>query len=225
MFDSNKSATKVVLKRKIAALSLVAVLAFAVFLIVRHYFYLLDSYYYTAEFHMMFIENNLKKADAGLFTDYFRSMQSMAKVFPMLLLSYLVQSLWLPFTKHVLFSSTTFAFGIPQGAALSYASFLTTALVCYGIGIFFLGDIIPLLREKMLRIQSFVFNKSLTGGILAVLFAVPLVPISFPAFLGAFIRVPLGKILVIMILGFVLRLTWFIVTGDGAVTPDLQTIK
>lgn len=214
MFDNNKSTTKVVLKRKIAALSLVAVLALLVFLIVRHYFYLFDSYYYTAEFHMLFIQNNLKKADVGLFADYFRSMQSMEKVFPMLLLSYLVQSLWLPFTRHILFSSAAFAFGLPQGAALSYASFFLTGLLCYGIGIFFLGDIIPLLREKILMTQSFVFKKNLAGGTLALLFAVPFVPISFPAVLGAFIRVPLGRMLVIMIVGFMLRLTWFIVSPE-----------
>ena len=85
----------------------------------------------------------------------------------MLLLSYLVQSLWLPFTRHILFSSITLAFGLPQGVALSYTSFLVTGLICYGIGIFFLGDIIPLLREKILWTQLFVINKYLAGGILA----------------------------------------------------------
>jgi hypothetical protein len=217
MFDDNKSPIAGVLKRKIVALLLVAVLSLAGFLIVRHYFYILDSYYYTAEFHMMFIQNNLKKADAGLFADYFRSMQSMGKVFPMLVLSYLVQSLWLPFTRHILFSSSASAFGLPQGAALNYTSFLLTGLVCYSIGIFFLGDIIPLLREKIIRTQLFVFNKYLSGGILAVLFAVPFVPISFPAVVGAFIRVPLGRILIIMFVGFALRLTWYIVSPGTVV--------
>jgi len=206
----DNSTRKSVILKKIIVLFVISVFAIAAVLAVRHYFYILDSYYYTAEFHVLFMQNNLKNANTELYAEYFLSMKTLGKVFPMLLLSYLVQNYCLLFTKPILVAAVTSAFGIIQGALLSYASLLVTGLICFSIGIFFLGDIVPLFQNKFVLINSLNSRIFITGSLFGVLFAVPFVPIAIPATLSAFIRIPFKHILVIMTIGFMIRVIWLI---------------
>jgi hypothetical protein len=197
---------KPVFYKKCIALALVVLFVFIAVLAVRHYFYILDSYYYTAEFHVMFMKHNLRTGNVELFADYFKSLKDMTSVFPMLVGSYLVQDYWLPFSKPILVSAVISAFGIREGLALGYVSFILVGLVSFGLGIFFIGDILFIFRQKMLWGNIRASVKYLTGGIIGILFAFPLVPIVLPATLGALIRMPLKRIIVIMSAGFAIRL-------------------
>jgi hypothetical protein len=197
---------KPVIYKKCIALALVILLALTAVLFIRHYFYILDSYYYTAEFHVMFMKHNLRTGNVELFTEYFKSLKNITSVFPLLLGSYLVQDYWLPFSRPVLVSAVISAFGIKEGMALGYLSFILVGLISFGIGIFFLGDILFIFRQEMLWGNIRASVKYLTGGVIGILFAFPLVPIVLPATVGALIRMPLNRIIVIMLAGFTIRL-------------------
>jgi hypothetical protein len=202
----NIAQRKPVIYKKCIALAIVVILVFIAVLVVRHYFYILDSYYYTAEFHVMFMKHNLRTGNVELFADYFKSLKNITSVFPMLLCSYLVQDYWLPFSRPVLVSAVTSAFGIKEGMELGYLSFILVGLISFGIGIFFLGDILFIFGQKTLWSNIGVSAKYLTGGVVGILFVFPLVPIVLPATLGALIRMPLKRIIVIMLAAFVVRL-------------------
>ncbi len=203
---------KPVIYKKCIALALVILFAFIAVLVVRHYFYILDSYYYTAEFHVMFMKHNLRTGNVDLFADYFKSLKTVTSVFPMLLGSYLVQDYWLPFSRPILVSAVISALGTAKGMVLGYLSFILVGLISFGLGIFFLGDILFIFQQKMLWGNTRVSVKYLTGGVIGILFALPLVPVVLPATLGALVRIPLGRIIVIMSAGFTIRLVLLVFT-------------
>jgi hypothetical protein len=192
--------------KKCIALALVILFAFIAVLVVRHYFYILDSYYYTAEFHVMFMKHNLRTGNVELFADYFKSLQNMTSVFPVLLGSYLVQDYWLPFSRPILVSAVISALGATEGIVLGYLSFILVGLISFGLGIFFLGDILFIFQQKMLWRNTAVSAKYLTGGVLGILFAFPPVPIVLPSTLSALVRIPLKRVIVIMLAGFTFRI-------------------
>jgi hypothetical protein len=202
----NIAQRKPVIYKKCIALAIVVILVFISLLVVRHFFYILDSYYYTAEFHVMFMKHNLRTGNVELFADYFKSLKNITSVFPMLLGSYLVQDYWLPFSRPILVSAVISAFGIKEGMALGYLSFILVGLISFGIGIFFLGDILFIFKQKMLWGNMTASVKYVTGGIAGILFAFPLIPIVLPATLGALVRMPLKRIIAIMFAAFVIRL-------------------
>jgi hypothetical protein len=208
---------KSVIYKKCIALILVVFLVIVAILVVRHFFYILDSYYYTAEFHVMFMKHNLRTGNVELFMDYFKSLKNVTSVFPMLLGSYLVQDYWLPFSKPILVPAVISAFGIKEGMALGYLSFILVGLISFGIGIFFLGDILFIFQQRMLWGNIRSSAKYLAGGLIGVLFAFPLVPIVLPATLGAVVRMPLKRITVIMSAAFVIRLG-LLVSARGVFT-------
>lgn len=191
------------------------VIAFMATLIGRHYFYMLDSYYYTAEFHLLFMKNNLGKGNLELFTEYFKSMKNMEKVLPALFTSYLIQNYRVPFSKPILSRAVVSALGINKGIILSYISLFLIGITSFGIGIFSLGDIFPLLQGKASWISNITAKKKAIGGLFTILFAIPFIAISIPATMSALIRVPFKKILVIMSTGFIIRLILI------ALKPDL----
>lgn len=183
-------------------------------LIVRHYFYMLDSYYYTAEFHVLFMKNNLGKENLELFTDYFKSMKTVGKVFPALFTSYLIQNYRIPFSKPILVTAVVSALGIKKGIILSYINFLLIGIISFGIGIFFLGDIFPLLQRKASWINNITAKKKAIGGLFTILFAIPFFAISIPATMSALIRVSFKQILVIMSIGFIIRVIILVLKPD-----------
>jgi hypothetical protein len=204
--DQTKFKRDPIIIKKIIALSFLIVIALIASFIVRHYFYMLDSYYYTAEFHLLFMKNNLGKENLELFTDYFKSMKTVEKVFPALLTSYLIQNYRVPFSKPILVTAVVSALGIKKGIILSYISLLLIGIISFGIGIFFLGDVLPLLKKKMTWLNKVIPREQVINSLLACLVAIPFVAVSIPATISALIRVPFKQILVIMSTGFIIRL-------------------
>jgi hypothetical protein len=203
---SSIAATKSLVFKKGITLAIVIILAFMATLTVRHYFYVLDSYYYTAEFHVLFMKNNLKAGNVELFTDYFKSLDTVIKAFPMLLGSYLVQNYLLPFSKPILVTSVISALGISKGIVLNFISLILVGFISFGLGIFFFGDILPFLQKKIFRLNMILSRPYFTNGALGILFALPFVPVVLPATVSALIRIPVKRLVSIMIMGFTIRL-------------------
>ena len=101
------SRRNILLKKCIAFIVLVVLVLVAV-KVAHHYFYILDSYYYSGEFHVNFIKNNLGSGNIELVTDYFASIKTIPKIFLFLLFAYLIKNFWLLFSKPILFNSTNF---------------------------------------------------------------------------------------------------------------------
>lgn len=208
------SRKKIVLK-KIAALVFLALLGLVSAMVVRHYFYVLDSYYYSAEFHVNFMKNNLGSGNIELITDYFKSLKTMPKIFPFLLFAYLIKNFWLFFSKPILVSAITSAAGLYQSAVLNYISLLFIGLISFGLGIFFLGDILPLLLKKKDWMDVSPSKKYITYGIAGALFSMPVMPVIIPAFLSALVRIRVKSLLMIIMAGSLIRLLLLISLPDA----------
>jgi|GEM_PF-3385632 len=198
--------------KKGIALIIIMLAALAATLLVRHYFYIIDSYYYTAEFHLLFMKNNLKSGNMELFADYFKSLGNIMNVFPLLLISNLVQNFWAPFSGSVLAASSISALGMAKGLSLNYISLVLVGLVCFGLGIFFLGDIFSFLKKNGLWKDYGVSGRFALCVTIGVLFSAPFIPVVLPAAAGALIRMPLRMMMVIMAAGFLIRLLLLLLT-------------
>ncbi len=193
-------------RKKALALFIIAFLLFISFLIVRHYFYILDSYYYSAEFHTNFMLHNLRDANLELVTEYFKSLATAPKILPMLLYACLIQNGWVLFSKPILVPAVAGALGLPQSAALSFFSFIFTGLVFFGIGVFFLGDILPLLLKRQSLENVSPSKKYSIYGIAGALFAFPVIPLIVPSLFSALVRVRIKPFFVIMLSCVIVRL-------------------
>lgn len=207
------SRKRIVLK-KIVALAVLAVLALVSVKVFSHYSYLLDSYYYSAEFHVNFMKNNLRSANTELLVDYFKSLETIPKILPLLLFAHIVQNFWVVFSDPVLVAAITSVAGLPQSTALNYASLLLTGLIAFGLGVFFLGDILPVFLKKQDVHDLSVSKKYAACGIAGILFSVPLMPVVIPAFLSALFRIRVKPVLIIMIAGFTIRILLLISLPD-----------
>lgn len=203
-YDFNKS-----LKRKGIILGCLVALAAVLFFIIRRYFYFLDAYLYTYEFYWLFNVNNLRAAHTVMFVEYYRPMGISTEALPQIIFSHLVQNYYLPFSKPILVSAAGNAFGVWLGSLFSYLALLLTGFVSFAMGAFLLGDIFPYIRgEKFQASRRRLFPAA--GIILPLLFAIPWIPVSFPAIAGAFFKVPTRKMGQGMLLGFPLRIIWII---------------
>jgi hypothetical protein len=211
-YDGLSEKRKKVILRKLFILSSFLLLCLAAFFVSQHYFYMLDSYYYTAEFHYFFMTNNIERGNVGLFTEYFESLGTPAKTFSMLSLSYVIQSYLLPFSHPVLSFAMSEAFGVLKGSLLSYLSLFVVGIFSFGLGIFFLGDILPSLqhRVKPLRLFSNESKNIFTGFFFAALFALPFVAVSIPAIVASFLRFRFRTISLIMFFGLAIRILWIV---------------
>lgn len=193
------------LKRKSIALLIMAVIAVTASAIVHKYFYFLDAYLYTYEFYWLFNVNNLKAANITMFADYFRPMGIATEALPQVILSHLIQNYYLPFTKPILVSSATSAYGAEIGTFFSLVGFLAVGVLSYGIGAFFLGDILPFLKGGNLPKSREKISTS-TAISLPLLFAIPWAPISVIAIGTSFFKIPFRRVTLFMIIGFAVRL-------------------
>jgi hypothetical protein len=206
---------KKIFLKKVTALAVLAILILVSIMVVRHYFYVLDSYYYSAEFHVNFMKNNLRIANIELFTDYFESLETITKIFPMLLFSYLIQNFWVLFSKPILVSVTTSVVGLPPSTVLNYISLLLTGLISFWIGIFFFGDILPVLFKRKDWQDVSASRKYIAYGITGALFSVPIMPVIVPAFLGALARIRIRSVIMIMMIGSMIRLLLLITLSNA----------
>jgi len=207
------SELKNVLYKKIIVSTVILFFSLITFIFVRHYFYIFDSYYYNAEFHFLFIANNLRAGNTEMFTDYFRSMGSAASVCPMLMLSHLIQNYYLPFSPQILTSAVTSVFNPLTSNILNFLSFILVGLISFGVGMFFLGDICPFLQKRF-KINTTRKRNRITSILLTVLFAIPVIPISGTAIISAILRVPFVRISKLMAFGLAMRLLWLFTLAE-----------
>lgn len=185
-------------------------LAAVAFAIVYRYFYILDAYIYTGEFHLLFITNNLTAGKVELFNEYLKPMSALFAL-PICLTSACYSGMVFPATDRVLIEATAAAFGAPQTVFFGLAGFLLLGAMSYGAGALLFGDIMPFLRrgaygEYLLRITT-------PAAIIFPLgYAIPWLPIAYLAAGGAFFKVPFNKMLQLMLIGFTVRIFWLLVT-------------
>ncbi len=180
-----------VLCRKGACLALVFALTVGVYFLIERFMYVLDAYVYTAEFHLLFMQSNLEKANLPLFSEYFQSLGPIRGL-PHLVLACFVQNVLKPLSPPILIPSLTAAFGSLRGGLVGFAGLGLTALLFFGIGRFFLGEILPLLRRSRASLSR------VTESATWILMAVPVVPLVLPALLGAATRIRLRRFILMM---------------------------
>jgi uncharacterized membrane protein YdjX (TVP38/TMEM64 family)/Fe-S oxidoreductase len=209
------TALKQTLKRKGFILLGVAILVALVVTLIRHYFYILDAYYYTAEFHVLFMINNIKSANLDLLMEYFGAIRSMPGLIAAQLLAYGVHILWLPFSKPVLVLMAAALYGPLGGAGISLLVMLLVSLVVYGLSRFFLGELVPIIRQLRGKPET----EASRGWLLlcGTGFALPWVPILFVAMAASLIKSSLGRMGLVLAAGLTVR-TILIVFLPGVFT-------
>jgi hypothetical protein len=195
---------KSILKRKGIALVLAFLIAAAIVFTVLHFFYILDSYYYTVEFHVLFMSNNLSQANTARFVEYFSSIGSPFRAAPSLFLAHLVQNTWRIFTKPILPTVAMSALGGVPGAAATFAVTLLIGMLFCGLGVFFLGDIMTSVRGTMEKEQA--FRSRTVQTLLSIGLALPYVSILVGGFLGGFFRIPFKRMVIILACGLAFRM-------------------
>ncbi len=209
--DYNNGIKTTLIKKGSALLTTLAVAAAAILLIYK-YFYYLDAYFYTYEFYWQFNVHNLQTANTALFTDFFSPMGISTEALPQIILSNLIQNFYLPGTKHILVSAITSAFGIGLGSLFSFLGFFVVGLLSFGIGSFFLGDILPYIKRN--RLEKFRQTIATPTAItFPIFFAIPFIPISIIAIGGAALKVSFRQTLKFMLTGLTLRLSWLLIVA------------
>lgn len=211
--DEGTVSIRQVLKKKGVALLAVLGVAGAASLLVYKYFYFLDAYFYTYEFFWLFNVKNLQTANVALFTDFFRPMGITTEALPQVILSNLIQNYYLLFTKPILVHATTSAFGPVIGFFFNFAAFFVVGVLSFGLGTFFLGDMMPYLKGVKLE----TYNKKISTPAtiaLPLLLAIPFFPISVVIIGGAALNITLRRTTQLMTIGFSLRLIWLLTMPD-----------
>ncbi len=200
--DSSTHDLKRSLARKgifLLALGGLALLAWA---LVRHYFWALNAHLYTAEFHLLFQVNNLKAGNLALFTDYFRSLGAGPTGLAFLCLAEAIQGFWLPLSPRILTSAFVAANGLAGGGTLTFLSFQLVGLLAFGLGRFLFGDLLPLMGKGARPAGG---SHAWTAA-LALLTALPWIPLPAAPLLAGLLRWSPGRILGLLLLGGGLRL-------------------
>jgi uncharacterized membrane protein YdjX (TVP38/TMEM64 family) len=196
------------LLRKGITLALIAAVVLVGYQLVLHYWYFLNAYMYTLEFYVLFALHNLRTSNLRLFIELLSSLGPLG-AFLMLLYSHAVQSLWLPFTRQILPQAAISALGLGVGSLYTYLSFVIVGLASFGLGVFFLGDIVSLIRAGSPK----DYRHRLSRGVdlpLALLLAVPYVPLAIPGVIAGLLRLPWKTMLGLLLAGLFARALWLI---------------
>jgi Fe-S oxidoreductase/uncharacterized membrane protein YdjX (TVP38/TMEM64 family) len=207
--EKTAPALKKSLINKGIALAVMAAVALVGYMLVSRYWYFLNAYAYTLEFYGLFVANNLKKANLDMFKEFLSSMNHLGPAFPMILYSHVLQNFWLPFTKQILPQAAISSFGLNVGGLYTYLSFVIIGSVSFGLGVFFLGDIVPFFQARSQKDYSQWLTQH-SAIPLILLLAVPYVPISIPGVVAGSLRIPWKTVLGLMLLGLAVRALWLI---------------
>lgn len=181
----------------------VTMLAATVFYLIRRYFYILDAYVYTGEFHLLFITKNMQATKLELFTEYLRPMGFLMAL-PVCLTGTCYAGLDSSASEQVLIRAATNAFGIPMSFLFGFLGFFVLGLLAFGLGSLIFGDIVPLLARN--RYAEYLDKLKKPALLLfPMAFALPFVPIIMASVMGAIAKVPLARLLQFMLAGFMLR--------------------
>lgn len=188
---------------KAVIIAAIVFFALTVVYVIRRYFYILDAYVYTGEFHLLFIKNNLHAAKLEHVIEYFKSM-SFFMALPIFMAGTCYAGLVSSSSEHVLMQAAIHAFGGPVSFLFGVLGFVFLGLLSFGTGSLILGDIIPLLMKE--RHAGYQVRLKKTALIFfPLVFALPFVPVVLTAVIGSISKVPLTKILQCMLVGFIMR--------------------
>lgn len=191
----------ILLRKKAMILAGIIVLISMGYLTVQHFFYFLNSYIYTAEFHWLFMVNNLKAGNIPLMTEYFKTLGPIACI-PNLLLAHGVNTFFALLSWPALAESTITAFGPGVGIILTWAGTGLISLCAFGLGIFFLGDIWAIIGRRLSSHPEWEVLIPVS------LLCVPYVTTAIPALSAAFFRIRFKTFIPIMAFSLCLRMVW-----------------
>lgn len=193
------SNTMSILKRKIYILFGVGALCAITYFLIIHFFYILNSYIYTAEFHCLFLINNLKAANVPLLSEYFKTLGPVACL-PQLFLAQFITAFITPFSWSALAVSIINAFGPGSGILLNIITSTLMGMCIFGLGVFFLGGI-PLFKDKA------SFSKSLwMQVVLCTLYCIPYLTILLPSILAALFKIKFRNFIIFMVSGILIKM-------------------
>lgn len=172
------------------------------------YFYVLDAYVYTWEFHYRFWVNNLQGGDLAKFTQYLAAMSAAGQGGLMLILAQGVQAFLLPLNEPLLVEAARQAYGTVAGGVAALAANGFAALATFGAGWFFLGDLLPLVRRKR-RSEAAKWG---AAGLVTVALAIPWVPLLAAGLAAGLSRPGLHRALIALGAGIVVRVGWVLAT-------------
>jgi len=187
------------LGRKGLILAGVFSLSIGLFFLTRHFMYLLDAYIYTAEFHALFIKNNLISANVAMFSEYFRALGPLASA-PSLLAGAVIETVTGFWHQPVLNAGMNKAFGPGMGGLISLGVFCTLGLMFYGLGRFFFGEILPLFRKTKAPLSRAI------APMVGMMLVIPQIPVALPVLLGAVTRIRFKTICLILVSALVVRI-------------------
>ncbi|MEW6490685.1 MAG: VTT domain-containing protein, partial [Thermodesulfobacteriota bacterium] len=122
--------------------------------LIRRYFYVLDAYVYTWEFHYLFWVNNLRAGDLAKFTEYLAPMAPAGPGGAVLALAQTVQAAYLPLTPPLLPEAALQAYGAGAGGLSGWFAVFGAALVLSAAGWFLLGDLLPLAGRRTATVPA-----------------------------------------------------------------------
>jgi uncharacterized membrane protein YdjX (TVP38/TMEM64 family) len=171
--------------------------------IIHRYFYILDAYVYTGEFHLLFIKNNIHATTIDHLSEYLQPMSFLVAL-PVFLTGICYAGLDPSSSEQVLLHAATKAFGAPESYLLGILGFFLLGLFSYGAGCLFFGDILPFfLKENYSGYQKKLKKTALIAIPLA--FALPYVPIALTAGVGGIGKVSWIRMLQFLLVGSIIR--------------------
>lgn len=192
------------MKRKAAILGGLGLTSAVGYLLVMHYFWVLDAYLYTIEFNFLFIAHRLQDADLAGFVAYLRPM-SAARAAGIALVWQALQSLAFPFSSLPGVVAFTSAFGTLPGLVYSGGASLVVAFLAVLSGRMFFGDLLPLYnRSQGLEPERPV--SVWTGFCAALLAAVPGIPLLFCGVWSGVFRLPYIRACLVIVAGIAVRI-------------------
>jgi hypothetical protein len=201
----NYSTKKTIIKKLIIISTVISIFLISV-LVIKIYFYVFNSYYYTAEFHLNFLNNHIKDADKILLTDYFKSLKTITNTFPLLSLAYIIQNTYLFKSKPVLFSALKDAFGPLKGFTLCYSAIFVVTIFSIIISYFLFGDISKIIFRKSFFKSLENHYKYTFYAVISIMLIVPTVSVYIPTIISSIININIKKLIFIICLSLFIRL-------------------
>jgi uncharacterized membrane protein YdjX (TVP38/TMEM64 family) len=174
--------------------------------LVWRYFYLLDAYVYTWEFHYRFWVNNLRAGDLAKFAQYLTPMAPAGPGGAMLALAQAVQAFQLPLTPPLLTEAARQAYGTLAGGLASWVAHVWATLLSSGAGWLLLGDLLPLAGRRTAPAAP----QHPAAWVPALALALPWVPLLVPGFLWGLLRPGWRQALAGAALGAAVRVLWLL---------------
>jgi len=176
--------------------------------LIQHYFYAVDAYVYTWEFHYRLWVNSLRAADLAKLTEYLAAMRPAGQGGVLLALAQGVQTFRLPLSAPLLVEAARLAYGVFAGGLAAWVANGLAALAACGAGWFLLGDVLPVARRE----PRAGVVEAWAAWLITVALAVPWVPLLAAGLAAGLLRPGLRRALLAVAAGVALRVGWLLAT-------------